>query len=192
MDRDVIIYIVMAIIYFVVRNLKKKPKAPEVQERRSQSDDDYESQPEPTSTPPMSFEDLLKELTSGGKTAQKPPQQPAPEPSRSFEFPSDGKNYEDVHDEWEDKEIATVKEGSHTRLFSDEETKRIYQESIHIDHSKDDELSAQLERAKSRFKEFEIKEEDNSAFRDEIVDMLSDQHGAKKAIILGEILNRKY
>ncbi|MEQ9100149.1 MAG: hypothetical protein RIF36_12435 [Imperialibacter sp.] len=191
MDRDVIIYIVMAIIYFVVRNLKKKPKPPEVQERRSQGDDDYESQ-QPASTPPMSFEDLLKELTSGGQTAPKPVPQPAPEPSRSFEFPSDGKNYEDVHDEWEDKEIVTVKEGSHTRLFSDEETKRIYQESIHIDHSKDDELSAQLERAKSRFKEFEIKEEDNSAFRDEIVDMLSDQHGAKKAIILGEILNRKY
>jgi hypothetical protein len=126
MDRDVIIYIVMAIIYFVVRNLKKKPKPPEVQERGSQSDDDYEGQQEPTSTPPMSFEDLLRELTSGGQTAPKPAPQPAPEPSRSFEFPSEVKNYEDVHDEWEDKDIATVKEGSHTRLFSDEERRRAF------------------------------------------------------------------
>jgi hypothetical protein len=43
-----------------------------------------------------------------------------------------------------------------------------------------------------RFAEFEIEEDNSSAFRDEIVDMLSTQDGAKKAIILSEILNRKY
>ncbi len=188
MDRDTIIYIIMAIIFFVVRNLKKKPQAPAPQPGREYEDDDADDQPSTTNAPPTSFEDLLRELTTGGQTPQPVQTPPVQEAKRGFEFPSDGSNYEDVHDEWEDKNIATYDEGGHTRLFSDEETKNIYQDSIRLAHSKEDHLAE----TKSRFKEFEIQEEDNSAFRDEIVDMLKDQEGAKKAIILGEILNRKY
>lgn len=192
MDRDVIIYIVFAIVYFVIRSLKKKPKLPDVQDRRSQGDDDSGGNERQPSAPPMSFEDLLRELTTGGQKQQEAPApkaiQPAPAKSRSFEFPSDGTNYEDVQEEWADKEIYTVKEGNNTRIFSDQESKRIYQESMHIDHSRD----AKVDPSRSRFAEFEIQEDNSSAFRDEIVDMLSTQDGAKKAIILSEILDRKY
>ena len=195
MDREVIIYIVFAIIYFVVRMLKKKQQPPDATERDFEQETGQGGQP--TSERPVSFEDLLRELTG-----QKQPQQAAPPPEetpaparnqrRDFQFPSDGDNYEDVHEEWEDKEVAVLKEGSTNRVFADEESKRIYEQSISQVKNQEDELEKQLERAKSRFKAFEIQEEETSAVREEIVEMLQSKDGAKKAIILSEILNRKY
>lgn len=195
MDREVIIYIVFAIIYFVVRMLKKKQQPPDATERDFEQEAGQGGQP--TSERPVSFEDLLRELTG-----QKQPQQASPPPEeprapgrnqrRAFQFPSDGDNYEDVHEEWEDKDVAVLKEGSTTRVFADEESKRIYEQSISQVKSQEDELGKQLEKAKSRFKEFEIQEEETSAVREEIVEMLQSSEGAKKAIILSEILNRKY
>lgn len=191
MDREVIIYIVFAIIYFVVRILRKKQSPPPPAQRgaeRTDYDDEQDTSPQGQ---PMSFEDLLREL-AGEKKEQPQAAKPAPKPTSTFEFPSDGTNYEDVHDEWEDKELATLKEGHSTRIFADEESKRIYQEAIHIESAKDDQLDEQLKKAKGRFAEFQIEEDNSSAFREELVDMLSTQDGAKKAIVLSEILNRKY
>ena len=195
MDREVIIYIVFAIIYFVVRMLKKKQQPPDATERDFEQETGQGGQP--ASERPVSFEDLLRELTGQKQPQQAPP--PPEEPRapgrnqrRDFQFPSDGDNYEDVHEEWEDKDVAVLKEGSTTRVFADEESKRIYEQSISQVKSQEDELEKQLAIAKSRFKEFEIQEEESSAVRDEIVEMLQSPEGAKKAIILSEILNRKY
>ncbi len=190
MDREVIIYIVFAIIYFVIRNLKKKPQVPDAQDQRAPRGDYEQEQGRPQQAPPATFEDLLRELTGEKKPQTTVPSFPKPE--GSFEFPSDGKNYEDVHEEWEDKRVSTVKEGSTTRLFSDEDSKRIYQQAQQINVVGSNDLDDQLQKAKSRFAEFEIKEDTSHVFRDELVDMLSTQDGAKKAIILSEILNRKY
>lgn len=196
MDREVIIYIVFAIIYFVVRMLKKKQQPPDATERDFEQETGQGGQP--TSERPVSFEDLLRELTGQKQPQQAPPpppeetRAPARNQRRDFQFPSDGDNYEDVQEEWEDKEVAVLKEGSTTRVFADEESKRIYEKSISQVKNQEDELEKQLERAKSRFKEFEIQEEQTSAVREEIVEMLQSSEGAKKAIILSEILNRKY
>lgn len=191
MDRELIIYIIFAIVYFVLRMLKKKPEPPDATPREPKKGQGEYSPREG----PVTFEDLLRELTGQKPSQQAPAPQPGPaqgRKAREFQFPSDGDNYEEPYDEWADKKVSTLKEGSSTRVFSDEESKHIYEQSIYQAQSQEDELDQQLKRAKSRFKEFEIQEEDNSAIREELVDMLQSPEGAKKAIILGEILNRRY
>jgi len=190
MDREVIIYIIFAIIYFVIRNLKKKPQVPDVQDEPAPRAGEHRTAPQPQQAPPVTFEDLLRELTGEKKTETPVPA--FPKPKGSFEFPSDGTNYEDVHEEWEDKKVATIKEGSTTRLFSDEDSKRIYQQAQKIAVPESNDFDQQLKMAKSRFAEFEIKEDTSHLFREELVEMLTTSEGAKKAIILSEILNRKY
>ncbi len=196
MDREVIIYIIFAIVYFVIRMMKKKQQPPDATDREPHYPHE---QGDGSPTPgPVTFEDLLRELTGQGKAQQAPPPPPVQgrparqNESRDFRFPSDGDNYEETHEEWEDKDVAVLKEGNTTRVFADEDSKRIYEQSIYQVKNQEDELEKQLERAKSRFKEFEIQEEETSVVRDEIVDMLKSADGAKKAIILSEILNRKY
>ncbi|XOV95083.1 MAG: hypothetical protein ACFHWX_10300 [Bacteroidota bacterium] len=169
------IYIIIGIIYFIVRSLKKKtPNSSEQPMPRS-------SQPQQSDTQrrkPLTFEELLKEFTN----------------------PEAGQDTEEAIEEVEEverperervrEEFAT--EGS-TRRFSDEESKRVYEESIKkaegfkIDYSTDEKYHT--EKLKAILHDHE---EEESTFADDIKEMFNDPQDAKKAVVLSEILNRKY
>ncbi len=77
--------------------------------------------------------------------------------------------------------------------YTDEEAQSIYEKSIKearlISATEEAELDGKLE-----FKEFKPyqEEDDSNEFVSEIREILQSKDGGKKAIVLGEILNRKY
>jgi hypothetical protein len=124
---------------------------------------------EGSSKPVKSFEDLLREFTEG------PTQRPAPAPI-----------YELEEEEEEDDYFAQ----------RDAEAQRIFQESIYtpavssMESLERNEGLSDSEREFRRFAEFDKQEEAGIAA--DIHHILSEVDGAKKAVVLSEILNRKY
>ena len=94
-----------------------------------------------------------------------------------------------------DEEARSVYEESTKRVegrfFSDEESRRVYEESIKRVEGQKDYKSGKQYKIKKVLKE---KAEDKKVNRlaDEIKSMLQSPESAKKAIILSEILNRRY
>lgn len=171
-DYKIVWYILAAVIYFLTRGKKKKaPTRPGT-----------ENNPTPEA-PTKSFEDLLKEIT-GEATLE-----PEPEPVKEVK-PAEPEEKKDV--QWEEAVEERRLEGER-RAFADEESRRVYEESIkraegfNLDYE-----PAEAYHEPRLFKGAESKEaEEEYTFADEIRDGLSTAE-AKKAIIYSEILNRKY
>ncbi len=162
------LYLAFGAIYFLTRMFKKKNQP----ESRDGGNEPSENKPKP-----VSFEDLLKEFTQ--------------EKTQSFADPEPKViQTEPEEEQWVEKNRPKVFEEGKTRRFSDDESRRIYEESIKRAEGAD----LVFERAdnfKSNIQRAEDQEEENT-IADDIKDMLSDQDQAKRAIILSEILNRKY
>ena len=160
-DYNFLWYILAAIIYIISRSRKKK-QAPN-------SRPGSENAP-PPERKPVSFEELLREVTGEGEP------EPAPEPVQRRQTPV------------ETKERESQRLEGKRRAFADEESKRIYEESIKkaegadIDYKRDEHF-----RLSSSFQE---QEEEEYTFADEIRDGIAAD--PTKAIIYNEILSRKY
>lgn len=162
-------YIIAAVIYFLTRGRKKK-------QANKPSRPGQESNPQPKSRP-KSFEDLLREITegSGGQEPQEPTQEPVvvkSDPKPAF-----------------DSEESFKNEGRN-RAFADDESRRVYEESIKMAEGADLEFAPDDNFKSDRL----FKKEDTSAektFAQELMDGF-DADEAKKAIIYTEIFNRKY
>ena len=166
MDGQIWFYIAAAVIYFLTRK-KKKPEQP----RSSQPDRQSSNQPEVKK--PVSFEDLLKEITEQRGTTTRS-EESIPEESVS------------VRDEPRFKQEGQIRE------FADEESRDIYEESIR--RAKEIDIPYEPDehyKSKRLFKGNE-EEVEASTIADEIREGLSSADSAKKAIIYSEILNRKY
>lgn len=162
------IYVAFGVIYFITRVMKKKPKAP---------NPNQESPLEPgeeVGRQPASFEELLQEIT------QKRPEKMRPvEAAEEFDQPA------------EEMEVSRPVDHSgegRTRHFADDESRAIYERSIQ-EAEKEPEIEPVPEsqykiNIKSRSEEVE--------YTSDIHDLLSDADSAKKAVILSEILTRKY
>ena len=163
MDEQILFYIVAAVIYLLTRKRKRKQhSAPETSE----------ASPPQKKSQPLSFEDLLKEITD-----QREPKSEIEEISSE----SDEKSEERVSTE-------DHKEG---RKFADDESRKIYEESIRraqkIDHEhKLDKTYATEKLVRS------VEVNSGSSFADEIREGLTKIDTARKAIIYAEILNRRY
>lgn len=168
-DFNFLWYILAAILYFLTRSRKKKkPQHP--------SRPGTDNQPK---NPPKSFEELLREITG----------EPKPEPSEPVkQEPLVVEKPDPVS--LADKEEKRL-EGER-RMFSDEESRQIYEESIRqaegadltferSEHFKQPGLL--LRTGKPKGKKYTI--------ADEIRDGLTSKE-AKKAIIYSEIIHRKY
>ena len=164
------LYAAFAAIYFFTRMFKKK-KLPEGGAGELE-------QPSQRSKP-VSFEELLKEFTQEEKSTSRE-LEPVPQKSQA--------ERERVKENPQEYQEQKFEEGR-TRRFSDEESRRVYEESVKraeaskLVFEKEDYFKSSIER--------EAEEEETSAASD-IREMLSDSDSAKRAIILGEILNRKY
>lgn len=170
------IYVIFAIIYFIAKNYGKSKK-------KSGPDTPDPDRPQ-TAARPRSFEDLLEEITG----------------NRTLEEAEDGGQDEDERylqpKPWEQKQVdpSVEEKKSKTleRRFADDESRRIYEESIKMAEGSDIDYTREGHPEIKRLKSTASLEPDTPSPADEIRDMLADTDSAKKAIILGEILNRKY
>lgn len=162
MDIENYFYVILAVIYFLSRVLKGKKQIPQ--------EDSYEEQ-ESTGKKTVTFEDLLKEFTDEKEVEIE-------EPEAVEEAP-----IEPVEDQ---------RPRSYRSPYSDEETKSIFEKSIReAENISQDEAG---EENKLIFKEFKPyqEEDDTNEFATELKEMLQSADGGKKAIILSEILTRRY
>ena len=161
-------YIIAAVIYFLTRGKKKK--------QPTNSRPGTENRPQ--TSQPKSFEDLLKEITEG--------REPEPEPAKSI--PQQKPVV--IRDEEEERRKAREAEGR-KRMFADDESKRVYEESIKMAEGADLEFNPSEHYREPRLFKGEEEVDKEPTIADEIRDGLNTSE-AKKAIIYAEILNRKY
>ena len=162
MDFENIFYVILAVIYFLSRVFKKRKEVPPAES---------EGQEQQTGRKPISFEDLLKEF--GVEEEEQKPQ------------------LEEAEVEEEDaRETQSIEEEYRSR-YSDEEAQSIFEKSI---KEAEEVKGEQVVNESLTFKEFKPYQEqkDSNEFAEEINDLLQSEDGGKKAIVLAEILNRKY
>ncbi len=162
-------YIIAAVIYFLTRGKKKK-------QANKQPRPGSENNPAPSSRP-KTFEELLREITEGSaqEVVEEPEQEPVeietkktPEPIKEKSFRREGRS----------------------RAFADDESRRVYEESIKMAEGADLEFAPDDNFKSNRlFKD--RPEEEETSFAAELMDGF-DADEAKKAVIYAEIFNRKY
>lgn len=163
-------YIIAAIIYFISRGKKKK---------KEQSRPGTENIPSPQNRP-KSFEDLLKEITEGPQEESRPVEQT---PVEVVENP--------YHVEEQKRQEQRRSEGTR-RAFADDESRKVYEDSIKMAEGADLEFKPDESYSEPRLFKGEVEKlEDEWTIADEIRDGLNTTE-AKKAVIYSEILARKY
>lgn len=171
------LYLVFGAIYLLTRFLKKKD--PENEPNRPGQNP---NQPQRPQRKPVTFEELLKEFTEGRQEEEEPERVPERRPMEETQV-KERKRQEESRP----KEI--IEEGR-TRRFADDESRRIYEESIRkaedtaIEFRRDDDFRSRMARRNE--------EEAENNLAEEIKEMLQDKNQAQKAVVLSEILNRKY
>ncbi len=181
MDEKILIYIIIGIIYFLFNRLKKKNPDAE-QDREGPAD-----QPSEYDRPkPVSFEDLLREITEGKRPK---PAQPILEKKTEYSRPQPQPVYVDYDDEIEVEEKSLEKV-----TFDQERTNEIYEnakkQAFNRPSLEESLKLADVNTTFGKFKEFETKAERNIV--SEYTKDLRDPKGFKKALILSEVLNRKH
>lgn len=158
-------YIIAAVIYFLTRN-KKKPQ---------NSRPGTENTP-PPSQRPKSFEELLREITEG------------PQAEVEFEEP---KQVPVVIDEPKTEEA--FKHEGERRVFADEESRRIYEESIKMAEGTDLKFEKDEHfKTPTLFKGLADADKESDELATDLVVADFDADEARKAFIYSEIFNRKY
>jgi hypothetical protein len=182
MDEKILIYIVIGIIYFLFNRLKKKN--PEEQEVDRPADE----APDTNRPRPVTFEELLREITEGKQPTQVD-QPPVFEPKPQYRQPEPEPAYVDYDDniEPEEKSLETV-------TFDQERTNEIYENAKRMAFNRpslEESLKlADVNTSYGKFKEFEVKTERNLLL--EYTKDLRDPKAFKKAFILSEVLNRRH
>ncbi|HEY3430073.1 MAG TPA: hypothetical protein VGK39_05300, partial [Cyclobacteriaceae bacterium] len=116
MDEKILIYIVIGIIYFLFNRLKKKG----TEDDREMGVPPEQSQ-ESTSPRPMSFEELLREITEGKQQKQ---QQPVPEGESDYRRVPPKPAYVDYDDDIESEEKSLEKV-----TFDEERINQVYEDA---------------------------------------------------------------
>jgi hypothetical protein len=164
-------YIIAAVIYFLTRGKKKK---------KEQSRPGTENAPSPQERP-KSFEDLLREITEGAKEEEEEPVERKPEIVHESRYDREER----------ERENARKSEGSQ-RAFADDESRRVYEESIKMAEGADLDFKPNEHFVEPSLFKGEVEDlEEEWTIADEIRDGLNTTE-AKKAIIYSEILARKY
>lgn len=175
MDIELILYIIFIVIAILTRVLKSSKDTAAPPSPPQQSEDQPRQRPQRRQT----FEDLLREFTGEEEEAEEQYQErPATYTrERHQERPA---SYYDEQDMEEGQEA------------DDNEIKETYQRSVN-EAKKLKTLDEQVDLNKpipKRFKDSEVEEENETT--QDILEMLRDAEGAKKAIILSDIINKKY
>lgn len=174
-------YLIAAVIYFLTRAKKKKkaqgPNPTSQQPRPNQSRPGTENIPP---SRPKTFEELLEEITGQKEEVKPVEQEPVViEPVKT--------RYEIEEEERAEQRRL---EGER-RIFADDESKRVYEDSIKQAEGADIKFERDEHFKQARLSKQPEVEEDEYTFADEIRDGLSSSE-ARKAVIYSEILNRRF
>jgi hypothetical protein len=172
-DIQVLLYIVIGLFYFISKFIKKKPVPQKSVQKPASGGSD-------TNAPqrPLTFEELLKEFTQ--------PQQQ----ERRVEVEEDEEEFIDVRDEGR-KNAEPAYKPDYT--FSDAETQRNFEQSQRL-AAASKRIEEQGIEQDMTFKPYKMpsRSEQKNDVAAGVMEMLRDSDGAKKAVILAEIFNRKY
>lgn len=184
------LYVIVAVIYLIsaARKKAKKQNQPEdFPETTTRPTARQYDEPAPTQRPkPVTFEELLREITEG-KLATPPP---VTERSPEYSQPKPQPEYVDYDDEIEDEEksleeVTAVDEERTTKIYEEAKKLAFYRPSL------EETLKVQdVNTTYGKFAAFEAKQDTNLLL--EYTKDLRDPKGFKKALILSEILNRKH
>lgn len=178
-DLELYIYIALGAIYFLSRVFrKKKPVSPPRKHHDSDSGDAYE-QPS-RKEKPVTFEDLLKEFT-GQKE------------KHEYEYEEDAEELEESYNE--EKYLREEEDKLIDEYETDEEVKyKSYEEIYNVkrDFKTLDEQVKLESTEKKRFDEYKIEKSVNIHTAKRYRELLQNKDSIKDAIILKEILDRKY
>ncbi|MBK6264813.1 hypothetical protein JKA74_07175 [Marivirga sp. S37H4] len=165
-DYKYLIYIALAILYYVIKGIgsKKKPAT-----RQKQTTNTGQPQEQP-----KTFEDIIRELSGEAPRREE----------REFE------EAEPLSDQVEER-VLEQSVGHEEYENADDTLKELYKKGERLKSINELVDFEEVEKEGSRFDAFSIEREENE-FAREIRDGLSDPESAKKAIIYAEILNRKY
>jgi hypothetical protein len=180
------IYVIIAIIYVVSRALKKPENQPnDIPDHRPDRPVEYDAAPPSTSKPkPLTFEDLLREITEA-----KLPQQPVYETRR--EEPRRRVDYDDDLKE-EEQDLEEV--SSNKRYKEEERANSVYEEAKRQAFNRPSlEETLRVSDTDVQFGKFKVFEEQQkrNVLEDYTKDF-QDAEGLKKAVVMSEILKRKF
>lgn len=181
MDEKILIYIIIGIIYFLFNRLKKNNK-------QEEGDAERPTSPAGNGTPrPLTFEELLKEITEGKQTK---PDEPVIElPKSEYKLPQPQPAYVDYDDEIQEEEKSLEKVS-----FDQERINQVYEDAKKLAFNRPSlEETVSLANVNTTFGKFKVFEA--SAERNLLHDYakdLRDPKGFKKAFILSEVLSRKH
>ncbi len=180
-DIQTLLYIVIGLIYFLSRSFGKKKKPQNRPQQQSP-----EQQQQKTGKKPMTFEELLEEFTRDAQ-GQNKKEEVEEDFEEEVDLPKKQTSYKTIEEV--DDEIAEPA----TRRFADDESRRIYEESVRGAKTYEKAGSLFDNQEKSRFAGYAKAEESKqNEIAKDVKAMLQDADDAKRAIILSEILNRKY
>lgn len=165
-DIQLILYIIFAVIAILSQVFKAKKK-----NGQAPSQSNTSQQPPSRKEQPKSFEDLLKEFTGEQtKTVESRPS-------------------------WEETKYETYEDDYEEEYQNDDEIRQTYNRSVKEAKELktiDELVDLKDDRHTGNFTHFAGYEEEGEEVRNEWQELLSSPEGAKKAIILSEIINRKY
>lgn len=181
MDEKILIYIIIGIIYFLFNRLKKNPQ-------QEEGDSEKPASPVGNGSPrPLTFEELLKEITEGKQSKPAEPVREIPK-AKEYKLPQPQPAYVDYDDDIEKEEESLEKVS-----FDQERINQIYEDAKKLAFNRPSlEETVSLVNVNTtfgKFKAFEVKE--RNLLHDYTKD-LRDPKGFKKALILSEVLNRKH
>jgi hypothetical protein len=183
MDSQIWIYIIIGIIYFVSRFFKKSDQPDDIPDTRSDGQPRRETTERPKQ---LTFEELLREITEA-KQPQKPVYQPTPEvkpqPRQEYtnyddDIAEEAQDLEDVDYDYKKKDnIYEVYEEAKRQAF----TRPSLEETMDVNNT---------DIKFGKFKVFEKEQQSN--LLEEYVKDFQDPDGLKRAVVMSEILNRKF
>ncbi|MBX2962771.1 MAG: hypothetical protein KF687_09680 [Cyclobacteriaceae bacterium] len=184
------LYVIIGVIYLISQVRKKaKSQAPQPKPSTRRPDPETtmfkpQSQPQQQSTAPkpISFEDLLREITEGKTTSAEPVEQP-------YKTEPEYVDYDDNLEDEEDTYQPVIPDYQKTDPIYKQ-----YEQAKAYDYASNSlEESLKLEDVNMRFGRFtEFDAVKQRGMLEEYTQDLRNPDGFKKAIILSEILNRKH
>lgn len=182
MDAQFWIYIIIGIIYFLSKLLKKPEQQPgETPENRPERRHASEAgQPAGDRPRQLTFEELLREITEG-KQPQKTETRSVPQPEyQSYEddLKDEAQSLEEVrYDARNDDEVFKAYERAKNQVFE----QRSLEETMHL---------SDTDMGYGKFKAFEKQEK--KRLSDNYIKILRNPEGLKQAVVMSEILKRKF
>jgi hypothetical protein len=177
------IYIIIAVIYTISRAIKKGKQS--VEQGRTEKKDIETSEGGSMGEKPISFEDLLREIT---EAKQPKPKQAYTRPEKPVSKPQPA--YVDYDDDLKE-EAETLEDVNYdyrkAKAYDYEKAKP----EVILRSSLEESLAGQKKDVDyGRFKEFSIKK--RHSVLDDYVAELKKPSGFKKAVVMSEILNRRF